>query len=285
MNCTRSVTVSVAVCLLGVIGCSPNSSPTGQAMQPLAGSAPLPQLVAGARAPSPPVTSAAVSGTGGYGASAGSAAPSTVGRVPSAAGASAGGSAVMSGSAAPAGAAGTAAPASASAPSVTCLALRSCCSAVLDTRAKTLCQTIADGSNESLCKVASDDYCATSSVPAPPAGTPPVAGTADCSALATCCNTLEDEDDQEDCEEVVDAAVATDCRTSLSELCPTTTTPTTPSTPSTPTTGACATLDTQCCATLDDDDDLEECKDAVSTADATACQEAHEALCGSGGDD
>jgi hypothetical protein len=265
MNYTRHV--SLAVWLLGVIGCSPGPSSAPSATQPLAGSVSLPQPQVATRAPTTPAISAARGGAGASGGSAGSAIPIVPIRAPGAAGSSA----------PAAGAASSAIPAS-----VMCAALRLCCNALLNPRDRTLCQAIADGTNESLCKVATDDYCATAGVPSTSAATPPVPATADCPALAVCCNSL-DEDDQEDCQEVVDGAVAADCRASLSELCPGTTT--TPTTATIPSSGECAMLDTQCCATLDDDDDVEDCKAAVNAADAAGCQEANLALCGAGDDD
>jgi hypothetical protein len=98
-------------------------------------------------------------------------------------------------------------------------------------------------------------------------------------ALATCCATLED--DQEDCQAVADAAVGADCSASLTELCPTTTTAIPPATPI----GTCADLQTTCCSTLEDDEDTEECTAAVTAGDVAACQAANDALCGAAADD
>ena len=159
-------------------------------------------------------------------------------------------------------------PPTAAMPSAACLGLRSCCSTLLVAHDKTLCLAIAEDQTESLCTLASENYCA-----------PPTAADA-CTQLTSCCATLED--DQEDCQAVADAAVTTDCSASLDELCPNLTVTTTSTTPRA---GVCAMLDTTCCSSLEDDEDIEECQAAVSSANDTMCQDALDALCAAGGDD
>jgi hypothetical protein len=173
---------------------------------------------------------------------------------------------------------GTAGASGAPAVDPACATLRPCCGTLLDAREKQLCQAIVDQRTASLCKVASEDYCAAPTTTSTTMTTMTVPSMAECTALNTCCASL-DEEDQEDCLTVVDTAIAADCSASLTELCPNTAPATTP------TMGVCAMLDTMCCATLEDDEDIEECKDAVSSAIEATCQETLDALCGADGDD
>jgi len=91
----------------------------------------------------------------------------------------------------------------------------------------------------------------------------PAPGNAVCSALATCCAELTDEDEKEDCEEVAQDDDAERCTRASEAACQTQAMPTMPS-------EACSKLST-CCATLPGERDQEECQEDVTRADDERC--------------
>ncbi|MET0386785.1 MAG: hypothetical protein ABW321_12540 [Polyangiales bacterium] len=168
-------------------------------------------------------------------------------------------------------------------PSAACASLRSCCSGLTQADARQLCQAISEDSEASVCMLGTAMFCAPATPPAVPGApiTPGVPTTPvgdPCTELLACCATLEDDEDIEECEAA--AADSSSCATSVADFCPDATTPTTP-----PSSGdACLDL-LGCCATLEDDEDIEDCEATAADADPVACGEATTELCAAGGGD
>ena len=202
-------------------------------------------MAAGSRAPIVSVQPS-VAGAGAQPTAAGARAPATAAQPP------------LAGASAPA-------TSSAGAPAAgidLCQTLERCCPALSDPTLRSTCEGVAKARAESACAQITPMLCsATPTTPVQPS----------CDTLATCCATLEDED-QEDCQSTVDEADPAACDEARAELCP--------ATPSDPSTMGddCPKL-MICCVSLMDDEDQEECLEVVTGADAAACGESLSELC------
>ena len=107
--------------------------------------------------------------------------------------------------------------------------------------------------------------------PAGAAGAPS-AGNAECSALATCCAALTDEDDREDCEEIVERDNAERCTRASEDACQSQGMPTMPTMPTTAAMQgeACTKLST-CCGTLQRRLQQEDCQEDAMRRDDERC--------------
>jgi hypothetical protein len=94
----------------------------------------------------------------------------------------------------------------------------------------------------------------------------PNAGNAECTALATCCAALTDEDDREDCQEVAERNDAERCSRASEDACRSQGMPTTPTTQG----EACMKLST-CCGTLPRPPQQEDCREDAMRADDERC--------------
>jgi len=143
-----------------------------------------------------------------------------------------------------------------------CDTLERCCPTLSDPTLRSTCEGVVRAGAESACAQITPTLCT---------GTPSTSTQPSCETLATCCATLEEED-QEDCQSAVDEADPAACEEAQAELCPAT--PTTPGTM----TDDCPKL-MMCCMSLTDDEDQEECLEVVTDADAAACGESLAELC------
>jgi hypothetical protein len=153
-------------------------------------------------------------------------------------------------------------PPAAGASTPVCEVLARCCPALSDQTLRATCEGVATARAEAACAQITPMLCTTDN---------PSTTTSSCDTLATCCATLEDED-QEDCQSAVDEADPAACDEAQAELCPAATTP-----PGTAT-DDCPKL-MICCTSLTDDEDQEECLEVVADADAAACGESLAELC------
>lgn len=153
-------------------------------------------------------------------------------------------------------------PAAAGAGTPICEVLARCCSALSDQTLRATCEGVATARAEAACAQITPMLCGVDN---------PTTTATSCDALATCCATLEEED-QEDCQSTVDEADPAGCDEAQAELCPATSTA-----PGTMT-DDCPKL-MVCCMSLTDDEDQEECLEVVTDADATACGESLAELC------
>jgi hypothetical protein len=141
--------------------------------------------------------------------------------------------------------------------------LARCCPALTDGTLRATCEGVATARAESACAQVTPMLCG--------ADNPTATTATSCDALAICCATVEEED-QEDCQSAVDEADPAACDEAQAELCPTTST-----NPGTAT-DDCPKL-MICCASLTDEEDQEECLEVVTDADAAACGESLTELC------
>ncbi len=158
-------------------------------------------------------------------------------------------------------------------PGAACDDLRVCCAALAGDERKG-CDGIRAAGNAAACAAASTALCrARPAATPPPPVVPPPAAADPCVALEACCASLADEEDQEDCEEGLADADPIACQASVDEACPGT-----PTAPGVPGSDPCVALN-QCCATLIDEEDQEDCTGVVEEADATACTQSAADYC------